>query len=77
MLSPLSNSLHVQDAMREHCLDDLAQVWYNLVITYSEAEPDLAETVLAAVKRYVPWIDIGLVANDRCARDTYVAAVDH
>ena len=53
--------------MRDHCLEDLARVWYNLVVTYSEAEPDLAEGVLAAVRRYVPWIDIGLVANDRCA----------
>ena len=52
--------------MREHCLAELAGIWYNLVVTYSEAKPDLAEAVLAAVRRYVPWIDIGLVANDRC-----------
>ena len=51
--------------MREHCLGELAGIWYNLVVTYSEPKPDLAEAVLLAVRRYVPWIDIGLVANDR------------
>ena len=55
----------VQDIMRETCLTDLAGIWYKLVATYSESSPDLAEAVLAAVKRYVSWIDIGLVANDR------------
>ncbi len=57
----------VQDIMRETCLTDLAGIWYNLVATYSESNPDLAESVLAAVRRYVSWIDIGLVANDRCS----------
>ena len=57
----------VQDTMRETCMTDLAGIWYNLVATYSESNPELAEAVLAAVKRYVSWIDIGLVANDRCA----------
>lgn len=54
-----------QDTVRDTCLTDLAGIWYNLVATYSESNPDLAEAVLAAVKRYVSWIDIGLVANDR------------
>ena len=58
--------LAMQDTMRETCLTDLAGIWYNLVVTYSESHPDLAESVLAAVRRYVSWIDIGLVANDRC-----------
>ena len=48
-------------------MTDLAGIWYNLVATYSESNPELAEAVLAAVKRYVSWVDIGLVANDRCA----------
>ena len=59
--------LPMQDTMRETCLTDLAGIWYNLVATYSESNPDLAEAVLAAVRRYVSWIDIGLVANDRCS----------
>ena len=46
-------------------MTDLAGIWYNLVATYSKSNPELAEAVLTAVKRYVSWIDIGLVANDR------------
>ena len=59
--------LPMQDTMRETCLTNLAGIWYNLVATYSESNPDLAEAVLAAVRRYVSWIDIGLVANERCS----------
>ena len=54
--------------MREHCLAELAAAWAQLVATYGKARPDLAGAVLGAVQRYVPWIDIGLVANDKCAR---------
>lgn len=60
------DGITVQDTMREKCLGELASIWYNLVVTYSESNPDLAEAVLSVVKRYVSWIDIGLVANDRC-----------
>ena len=60
--------------MRETCMTDLAGIWYNLVATYSESNPELAEAVLAAVKRYVSWIDIGLVANDRCAKSSLYLA---
>lgn len=56
----------LQDTMREQCLNELANIWYKLVMTYSESNPGLAEAVLSVVKRYVSWIDIGLVANDRC-----------
>lgn len=53
--------------MREHCLAELAAAWAQLVATYGQAAPDLAGAVLGAVQRYVPWISIGLVANDKCA----------
>lgn len=65
-MSSVVNQDAVQDTMREQCLGELANIWYNLVVTYSESNPDLAEAVLSVVKRYVSWIDIGLVANDRC-----------
>ena len=73
----------MQDTMRETCLTDLAGIWYNLVATYSESSPDLAEAVLAAVRRFVYWIDIGLVANDRCSacharlRSSILAVLQH
>lgn len=60
-------SVALQDTMRDHCLNELAGIWYNLIVTYSESNPDLAEAVLSAMRRYIAWIDIGLVANDRHA----------
>jgi hypothetical protein len=57
----------MQDTMRDLCLNELAGIWYNLVVTYSDSNPDLAEAVLSAMRRYIAWIDIGLVANDRHA----------
>ena len=56
-----------QDAMREHSLAELGAAWVQLVATYGQVRPDLAGAVLGAVQRYVPWIDISLVANDKCA----------
>ena len=53
--------------MREHSLGELGAAWAQLVATYGQARPDLAGAVLGAVQRYVPWIDIGLVANDKRA----------
>ncbi|KAK9827309.1 hypothetical protein WJX81_002974 [Elliptochloris bilobata] len=58
-------SMALKDAMREHCLAELGAAWAQLVATYGQARPDLAGAVLGAVQRYVPWIDIGLVANDK------------
>jgi hypothetical protein len=52
--------------MREHCLVELAGAWAQLVAAYGQAAPALAGAVLGALQRYVPWIDIGLVANDKC-----------
>ena len=46
------------------------QAWLQLVATYSGPRPELATAVLEVVRRYVNWIDIGLVANDRQAAST-------
>lgn len=37
------------------------------VRAYSGSAPQLAASVLAVAGRYVHWMDIGLVANERCA----------
>ena len=51
--------------MRETCLTDLAEAWTYLVRVYKTANPELAAAVLNTVERYVNWIDVGLVVNDR------------
>lgn len=51
--------------MRETCLLDLAEAWYNLLRAYQSADPELAAAVLSTVQRFVNWIDVGLVVNER------------
>ena len=57
--------MHLKDAMRESCLTDVAQAWFNLLQAYQNSNPDLAAAVLNTVERYVNWIDVGLVVNAR------------
>ena len=57
--------MQLKDAMRETCLDDLADAWYNLLCAYQASNPDLAAAVLTTLERYVNWIDVALVVNDR------------
>ncbi|KAJ9528951.1 hypothetical protein QJQ45_000515 [Haematococcus lacustris] len=58
-------SMHVKDAMREHSIADVAGAWYLLVEWYAERAPGLATLVLNTMQRFIAWIDIGLVANDK------------
>jgi len=58
-------SMHFKDSMRERALADIAEAWAGLVAAYAGPDPATAAAVLATVQRYVHWIDIGLVANDR------------
>ncbi|PSC72015.1 exportin-T isoform X1 [Micractinium conductrix] len=58
-------SMHFKDSMRERALGDIADAWCALLAAYTAPAPDTAAAVLETVQRYVHWIDIGLVANDR------------
>ncbi|XP_057842753.2 exportin-T isoform X2 [Cryptomeria japonica] len=55
----------IKDAMREQCVTQIVNSWYDMVVYYRDLRPELAATVLDTMQRYVTWIDIGLVANDR------------
>lgn len=61
----IKRSMQLKDAMRESCLTDLAEAWFNLLQAYQSASPDLAAAVLHTVERYVNWIDVSLVVNER------------
>lgn len=61
----IKRSIQLKDAMRESCLADLAQAWFNLLQAYQSANPDLAAAVLNTMERYVNWIDVSLVINER------------
>ena len=74
--------MQLKDAMRETCLTDLAEAWYNLLTAYQSANPDLAAAVLNTVERYVNWIDVALVVNERCSRccdlsSSHVCVLNH
>ncbi|WIA12173.1 hypothetical protein OEZ85_012245 [Tetradesmus obliquus] len=58
-------SMHLKDSMREQCIAEVAAAWFNLTQLYKASRPELAAFVLASAARYVHWMDIGLVANDR------------
>ena len=59
----------LKDAMRDNCLDELIAACIQLTSNLHASNPELAASVLEAVARYVNWIDIRLVANDRSACD--------
>lgn len=58
-------SMHVKDSMRESCINEVAATWYSLTQMYKGSRPELAAFVLSSCARYVHWMDIGLVANDK------------
>lgn len=58
-------STALKDAMRDNCLDELVSACIQLISSLHGSNPELAAEVLEAVARYVNWIDIRLVANER------------
>ncbi|KAK1313757.1 Exportin-T [Acorus calamus] len=54
----------VKDAMRQQCIPQIVWSWYDVVSRYRGSDPTLAGGVLDTMRRYIGWIDIGLVAND-------------
>ncbi len=57
--------MHVKDSMRDKSIAEVAQAWYSLTLAYSTSHPELAAFVLQTMARYISWMDIGLVANDK------------
>ncbi|KAF5841975.1 armadillo-type protein [Dunaliella salina] len=58
-------SMHVKDSMREHSIVDVAAAWYSLAEAYATKAPELAAFVLQTMQRYICWIDINLVGNEK------------
>ncbi|KAH7655403.1 exportin-T protein [Dioscorea alata] len=54
----------VKDAMRMQCVPQIARAWFDVITLYRTSEPSLSASALDVARRYIPWIDIGLVAND-------------
>ncbi|KAL3632068.1 hypothetical protein CASFOL_025052 [Castilleja foliolosa] len=53
----------IKDAMRAQCVPQMVAAWYDIVFMYRNSDVELCSSVLDSTRRYVSWIDIGLVAN--------------
>ncbi|XWS20068.1 hypothetical protein CRYUN_Cryun31cG0069800 [Craigia yunnanensis] len=54
----------VKDAMRQQCVPQVVRAWYDIVSMYRTSDPEICTTVLDCMRRYISWIDIGLIVND-------------
>lgn len=53
----------IKDAMRQGIVSQLVDSWFTILTKYHAAAPHLANGALAALKEYIGWIDVKLVAN--------------
>ncbi|XP_076057479.1 exportin-T-like isoform X2 [Oratosquilla oratoria] len=55
----------LKDTMREQCVVDLANSWYDIMVKYEKTKPQLVCHCHDVIGAYISWIDINLIANDR------------
>lgn len=58
-------SMEFKDAMRDNALDKISLSWYQILEMFKDVNPSVVALLLNAVERYVHWIDISLVANEK------------
>ena len=58
-------SMTFKDAMRDNALEQVAASWHQMLVMFKSSDPGLVALLLNSVERYVNWIDISLVANER------------
>ncbi|KAL8230161.1 hypothetical protein R6Q59_000503 [Mikania micrantha] len=57
-------SVKIKDSMRQQCVGQIVHAWYDIVCLYKNSDSVLCAFVLDTMRRYVSWIDIGLIANN-------------
>ncbi|MBN3313578.1 XPOT protein, partial [Atractosteus spatula] len=55
----------IKDTMREQCIPNLVESWFQILQTYQHTNSELTCQCLEVVGAYVSWIDLSLIANDR------------
>ncbi|KAF5189196.1 Exportin-t like [Thalictrum thalictroides] len=60
----LAVACRVKDSMRQQCVPQIVRAWYDIVSLSRNSDPELCASVLDSMRRYISWIDIGLIAND-------------
>lgn len=46
-------------------IDLIVDAWQKLILMYSSSEPEIAEMVLHTLQKYISWMSIFLVVNDK------------
>lgn len=54
----------IKDTMRQQCVAQIVRTWYDIISMYRNSDPELCASVLDSMRRYISWIDIGLIVND-------------
>lgn len=67
----LVRNTRIKDAMRVDSLHLIAETWHRCLLTYSEASPELSCACIQLITKYISWIDIMLVVNDRILGELY------
>ncbi|XP_058753409.1 exportin-T [Vicia villosa] len=60
----LNVACRVKDAIRQQCVSDVVRAWYDIISMYRNSDQELCAIVLDSMRRYISWIDIGLIYND-------------
>ncbi|KAM8973124.1 exportin-T isoform 2-T2 [Pelodytes ibericus] len=55
----------LKDSMREQCIPNLVESWYQILQTYQQSNSELTCQCLEVIGAYVSWIDLTLIANER------------
>ncbi|KAG2469084.1 XPOT protein, partial [Polypterus senegalus] len=55
----------IKDTMREQCIPNLVESWYQILQTYQHSNSELTCQCLEVVGAFVSWIDLNLIANER------------
>ncbi|XP_048233842.1 exportin-T isoform X3 [Ricinus communis] len=63
-LEELTVAGRVKDAMRQQCVGQIVRAWYDIISMYRNSDPEVCSNVLDSMRRYISWVDIGLIVND-------------
>uniref|UniRef100_A0A8C5WGZ8 Exportin-T n=1 Tax=Leptobrachium leishanense TaxID=445787 RepID=A0A8C5WGZ8_9ANUR len=55
----------LKDSMREQCVPNLVESWYQILQTYQHSNSEITCQCLEVIGAFVSWIDLTLIANDR------------
>ena len=67
----LARNTAIKDAMRVDSLPDIANIWYQCLLSYSDTNPQICDVCIQLITKYVSWVDINLIVNDHILGELY------